>query len=403
MTMTQPTRPVKAFGRWLWRFLDTHFLPVSLVAFVILGAVLPEPGQFLSGDAVSDVPPPPKDLVSNVLVALIFLISGLSLKTSEIKEGLTSWMGCLFGVISILVLTPTLAFALIYVPLHPPELSLGIALFALMPMTLSSGVVITKQAGGNTPLALLLTVSTNFVAIFSLPFTVPLLISLYTAGSAASDVSVHIDGVQLLVQLLYSILAPLVAGKLLTHVPGVNRCMLRWSKTSKHVSSLFLTLMVYLNVSKSVGKLRATDPLWLIATAGMGAALQVVYLAFNAAMCWLLGLPTPIKKAVVVCASSKTLPVTVTVVQALPKAVGEGGLMLVGAILCHFCQVIIASMVASWWAHHTTRTHNTHTSKHTCETHVLMYFELNTYIHTHSHTRATCCDTRVFPMHTSAP
>jgi len=46
--------------------------------------------------------------------------------------------------ISILVFTPLAALVALRLPLHPPELAFGLAVFCCMPTTLSSGVSLTQ-------------------------------------------------------------------------------------------------------------------------------------------------------------------------------------------------------------------------------------------------------------------
>lgn len=71
-------------------------------------------------------------------------------------------------------------------------------------------------AHGNTALALMLTVTTNVLAVFTVPFTVPLVI--------ASAQNVNVDPADLLVKLVITILVPLLVGKALRELfPAVRR------------------------------------------------------------------------------------------------------------------------------------------------------------------------------------
>lgn len=74
----------------------------------------------------------------------IFVISGLGLKRSQAVQALSSWQAALFGFISILLVTPLAGLAALRLPLHPPELAFGLAVFCCMPCTLSSGVSLTQ-------------------------------------------------------------------------------------------------------------------------------------------------------------------------------------------------------------------------------------------------------------------
>ena len=291
---------------------------------------VPQPGKWLSGvDS-----PVPKGLVSQLCVCVIFVLSGLKLQFAEVKEGLRCWPGAVYGTVSILLLTPLAGFGLVFVPLEPPDLSLGLALFALMPMTLTSGVILTKQAEGNTPLALLFTVATNFIAVFTLPATVPLLVdTLQQQGqhdSSKKDINVSINGTQMLLNLTYSILIPLIVGKLLSLWRPVLAFANGHSRLMKHASAFFLIVIVWMSVSKAVEQvcpasrtsrartlevvIQSSHPPcsalvcrcrcvsihqistlhveMVVATAALGVGLHLVYLALNAAFSIILRLPT---------------------------------------------------------------------------------------------------------------
>lgn len=67
-----------------------------------------------------------------------------------------------YGLCSILLLTPLIGVLVVQLPLQPPSLALGLGVFAAMPTALSSGVTFTQvstlthnRARGNHVLALI--------------------------------------------------------------------------------------------------------------------------------------------------------------------------------------------------------------------------------------------------------
>jgi solute carrier family 10 (sodium/bile acid cotransporter), member 7 len=56
-----------------------------------------------------------------------------------------------FGCLSVLVLTPAAALLALRLPLQPPELALGLAVFCCMPTALSAGVSLTQVGAGCWP------------------------------------------------------------------------------------------------------------------------------------------------------------------------------------------------------------------------------------------------------------
>ena len=95
---------------------------------------------------------------ADIGIVLVFLFSGLALKTEEIKKGLTDIQVTLISLLIIFVIAPLLAMLINLIPLAQ-GIKIGIFLVAVMPTTLSTGVVMTSAAGGNMAQALFITVS----------------------------------------------------------------------------------------------------------------------------------------------------------------------------------------------------------------------------------------------------
>lgn len=95
----------------------------------------------------------------------IFFISGLLLQKGESLAALRSTAAVAYGLITALLITPLLALGIVRLPLQPPEVALGLAIFCCMPTTLSANVMLTTVSGGNTAVALLLTIASNTLAV----------------------------------------------------------------------------------------------------------------------------------------------------------------------------------------------------------------------------------------------
>lgn len=107
--------------------------------------------------------------------------------------------------LSILFITPLWGFVALCIPFTPYEFSIGLAIMACVPTSLSSGVTLVIQGYGNGALGLLFTVATNVVGIL----TAPLMIKLVLGGS----VNAKVNALDLLIKLGVSILMPLLVGK----------------------------------------------------------------------------------------------------------------------------------------------------------------------------------------------
>ena len=324
----------------LRQFVADQFLPLALVTSLIMGFVAPDAGV---AAASANLPA--------YTTTGIFILSGLSLRRGEALTALKAVSSVLFGATSILLLTPLAASLALALPLSR-ELRVGLAVFCCMPTTLSSGVSLTQAVGGNTALALLLTIITNVLGIFTIPF---LLSALLGSGSGA----VRLDPLPLLLQLLRTILLPTIAGACARAlVPGVASFVDANKKRMSYVSALLLATVPWMQVSKAVSQRLPLEPASLLAVAAAGLGIHGLYLLGNSAACKVLQLGGPdgskeavdIRRAVVLVASQKTLPVAVAVLGKLAAVLGDGvGLAVVPCVLSHLAQIIADSVLVAYW------------------------------------------------------
>lgn len=73
-----------------------------------------------------------------------FPCTGLNLKRGEAADAITAWGAILYGLVTVLLITPLAGLLTLQLPLHPKELALGLTVFCCMPTTLSSAVSLTQ-------------------------------------------------------------------------------------------------------------------------------------------------------------------------------------------------------------------------------------------------------------------
>lgn len=253
-------------------------------------------------------------------------------------------MAIIFGLASILAISPALAFALMRLPLDPPVLAQGLALFVVMPTSISSCVLMTSEAKGNVALALLFSVSTNLAAVGTVPF--------FLANILASD-SVEggsaLDPVDLLVKLALTIMLPLVVGKAFTFWRPAAAFFSKHKMALKLTSSALLISVPWITMSQSAARLRTTPIGSVFAVLGLGIALHVLLLLFNYGVTHFLPIALPERKAVVLCASQKTVTTALSVLQFVPPELADRGLLMLPILLSHFAQTIMDAIIAAKW------------------------------------------------------
>ncbi|XP_078157255.1 sodium Bile acid symporter family [Carex rostrata] len=333
---------VSQLGNLLLKFLEANFLPLALVVGVIVGLLNPTPGCLAH-----------KYSFSKFSTFGIFFISGLVLRTKELSAATEAWPAGLFGLSSILLLTPLFSRLIMQVQLVPPEFVTGVAIFSCMPTTLSSGVTLTQLVGGSSALALAMTVVSNLLGIM----IVPLSLSRYIGAGAG----VSLPTEQLFKSLVSTLLIPLVLGKILREASsGVAEFVDKNRKSFSVISALLLSLVPWMQVSKSRSLLLSVKAEAFVLAVFVGVVLHVTLLIANAIALQILlaasggGKDSVFAKkeytrAVILVASQKTLPVMVAVVDQLGGALGESGLLVLPCIASHINQIVIDSFLVNWW------------------------------------------------------
>lgn len=143
----------------------------------------------------------------DVVIFLVFLFSGILLDPRLIRSGLSDITGSLLSLILIFAAAPLVAALIVLAPVDK-GVAVGLLLVAVMPTTLSSGVVMSGAAGGNQAHALFITILANVLCMFTIPATLPLLLNMI--GIAAGDIV--FDRLAVMTKIALYVLVPLCLG-----------------------------------------------------------------------------------------------------------------------------------------------------------------------------------------------
>uniref|UniRef100_A0A383W7R8 Uncharacterized protein n=1 Tax=Tetradesmus obliquus TaxID=3088 RepID=A0A383W7R8_TETOB len=327
------------FSAWAKQFALDNFMLLSFSLAAALAMAWPVPGKAVASWAVGDV-----RVVQALNNFLVFLISGLTLKSDDFRALLKHWVGVLYGLIAILAITPCLGFAMLAIPFQPPEFATGLALFCVVPTTLGVGVALTAASKGNQALALLLTVATNLLGIVTVPYELRLVLS---TGSVST---VSVEPGSLVVKLILTVLVPSVIGKLARDLfKPVQRFVTRFKTPLSLFSTLNLACIVWQTLSGARQTLLQQPFVAVLLVVVASSLLHVVMLLFNGLVVrYLLRLPFREAVAVVIMSSQKSAPVAVTVISYLTPSLTQQGLMAIPCILGQLAQIFIGSALAKW-------------------------------------------------------
>jgi sodium/bile acid cotransporter 7 len=146
-----------------------------------------------------------------IMIIVIFFFSGLLLEARQIRSGLKDVKGTAIALSIIFLISPLVA-VLSGLTSIDTGIKIGIFLVAVMPTTLSSGVVMTGAAGGNMAHALVITILANGLAIFSIPIVLSLLLKLIGGVT-----TVYIQKAAIMLKLAGLVVLPLCVGLLIKY------------------------------------------------------------------------------------------------------------------------------------------------------------------------------------------
>lgn len=264
-------------------------------------------------------------------ICLIFLFSGLALNAEQLRAGLRDVSGTLLALSLIFVAAPLVASVFVKLPL-PTGVRIGLLLVAVMPTTLSSGVVMTAAAGGNMAHALMITILANGLAVVSIPFSLGLLLPLIGSGGA-----VVIDKAMIMLKIGLLVLLPLAAGVLLKlyAAPLVRKVQAK----VQIINQAFILGIVWIALSQT----RAV----ILGSGGMLGGVVVLAFAFHAllllagfALTRAAGCGPGRRESVIFMGAQKTLPLSVLLqVSLFPQY----GLALVVCVVHHIVHLLMDS------------------------------------------------------------
>ena len=265
----------------------------------------------------------------DAVIVLIFFFSGLILNARQIKSGLMDVEGILIALIIIFVLAPIAAAAFGMTPLDT-GIKIGIFLVAVMPSTLSSGVVMSGAAGGNMAHALVITILANTLAVFTIPVALSLLLTLI---GESTFVSIHKSAIMIKLGLL--VLLPLCSGLL---IKFYTRSLIdQFTPKLQTLNQCLVLGIVWMAMSQARGV--------IMNSGGKIGTVLLLVLVFHGILLACSGLLTGVfkigkgrRESVIFMGSQKTLPLSIILQVSLFP---EYGLALVVCVMHHLIHLLM--------------------------------------------------------------
>ncbi len=276
--------------------------------------------------------------IFSIGIFLSFFVTGLCLETRTILRQVRSIRAPAAALLSSLILYPLLAWGAA-LSLLPAEFIIGVCIIATAPVTVSSGTIMTAIARGNVPLSLLICILTNFLAIF----TIPVMLNLLLSVGQAIDLPI----LRMLSGLVLKALLPLIIG--LVARPAVKGLVQRYSHHLSIFQSCIIILVIFNAVSNSADKLVDMGSSIVGVTVFM-ICLHGFMLVFNYLFARLIRLDRASTIAFAIHTSQKTLAVSYIVWAGYFAA--DYPAAFIPAIICQLTQMTVGTFVADFFKNH---------------------------------------------------
>ena len=226
-----------------------------------------------------------------------FFLTSLKLDTSHISEQGRNVKGIGAALLSCFVMFPLVArgFAAVGFP-GDMNILVGICILAVVPVTMATGTIQTALAGGNVPFSLMINMTTNFLAILTIPFSLKLLL--------ATDRCIDLPVLELMGKIGLLVLLPVVLGQGLRVL--VKDRIAKFGKAFSVFCQIIVLMIIFNGVASSTAEMTSLGLRILYIAAAM-VLLHVVILILNYWICKLLRFDDPSTYAFTLHASQKTM------------------------------------------------------------------------------------------------
>lgn len=330
-----PSRASAAASAAVW--LRGNAFLLGLGVATALAFVFPEPGA--RGGWLQP------EILVNAGVALILFLQGLSLPFEKVKAGAANWRLHLIVQSFTFAVFPLVGLALNAVlpalwPDQPPAIRDGFLYLCVLPSTVSSSVVFTAVARGNTAGALFNAAFSNVLGVLLTPILVHLLMRTTGQSAPFGPLLLKIAALTLVPFAIGAWLRPRFAGWIDARKAWVTR-----------ISNGAILFMVYAAFCDSV-----QDRVWqrhgavvTLQTLALATALFVVMSLLIAGSCRALRLNREDFIAGYFCAVKKTLAMGVPLAVLIFGAEAELSLILLPIMFYHPIQLLVNGVLANRW------------------------------------------------------
>lgn len=318
-----------------WAAIKANGFILGMLLAVLLAFLFPAPGA--KGGWLH------ADILNNAGVALILFVQGLAMAVERMKSGLRNWplhliiQGFTFVIFPLVGLGWHAASQVLW-PGQPPGLRDGFLYLCVLPSTVSTSVVLTNVAKGNTSAAIFNAALSNIMGVALTPILVQLLMQSSGQTGPLGSLMVKVTLLTLVPFVIGMSLRPIVR-----ELVDANR---RWLNRASNAVILFIVYTAFCDSVKA--------KTW--ATYGIGLTLEVlgcVALLFSvvAGLVWTLSKAARLDRAdriaAFFCSVKKTLAMGVPLARLIFGPSADLGLILLPIMFYHPFQLLVCGLLAN--------------------------------------------------------
>ncbi|KAK9237687.1 putative sodium bile acid cotransporter [Lipomyces kononenkoae] len=355
MDVKEKRKPLRWFLN-IVNFLISQWFIVGIGVFVALAYKFPNVAKN-HGHIRADIS------IEYGAVAIIFLISGMTIPRQKLIAQATHWQAHLLTQVISFVITPSIAFGIAAAirAAHNPAVNdwilIGIIITGSTPTTVSSNVVMTREAKGNEYLSLIEVSAGNILGAFVTPALVQMYLGKHTGfhyGNPTNVISLSALYRQVMQQLGLTLFVPLFVGQVVQYLlPTQVKWVLATFKLAK-VGSLCLLLLIWSSFSNSFasGAFEIVPHTSVIMICFLNIALYLVFTVICFLLCQFPGLPEkyrfsrPDTVSIMLCGAAKTVALGVPLINAQYQAAQDKvGLVSIPLVLYQGEQIFVAQLL----------------------------------------------------------
>ena len=177
-----------------------------------------------------------------------------------------------------------------------PDFLVGFCILAVVPVTMATATVLTTLARGNVPLNLMINITTNTLAIFTVPISLKILLS--------RSHNVELPALEIMLKIFIMVILPVIFGQIIRI--KIKEKVLRARKAFSQFCKFIILVLIFNAIANSAEQLIQLG-YRIIFVIAAGIALHIVILTMNFGISGLLRLDAASTSAFTITTSQKTI------------------------------------------------------------------------------------------------